>query len=170
MSISVYILPIFILFAFLCAFFKKVDVYNSFITGVNSAIELLLSIFPYILAVMVASELFEKSGLSDLVVKTLKPLFDFLGVPSELTKLILFKPLSGSGALAMLTEIYQTYGTESYISKCASCIFSSSETVFYVGAIYFSKCKSKKIPSAIAISLISSFLSCIFACLICKLF
>ena len=117
MSISVYILPIFILFAFLCAFFKKVDVYNSFITGVNSAIELLLSIFPYILAVMVASELFEKSGLSDLVVKTLKPLFDFLGVPSELTKLILFKPLSGSGALAMLTEIYQTYGTESYISK-----------------------------------------------------
>ena len=170
MGIAVYILPVFILIAFVGAFIKKVNVYEGFASGVNELIPLLLSIFPYVFTVLIMSELFEVSGFSNFVCKLLKPLFNFLQIPPELTKLILIKPLSGSGALALLSEIYSTYGSESYISLCASCIFGASETVFYIGAIYFSSCKSKDIRSVVLISLISNFLTCIFACLICKLF
>ncbi len=168
MNPSVYLLPLFILLAFFVAFFKKVNVYDAFISGVNGVIPLLLSIFPYVCAVLVMSELFEVSGLSNLTVKLLSPLFDFLKIPSELTKLILIKPLSGSGSLALLSEIYQTHGADSYIGRCASCIFSLSETVFYISAVYFSSCKKKKLNDVIIICLISTFLSCIFACAICR--
>lgn len=163
-----FLLPIFILFAFFVAFIKKVNVYEAFISGVNEAIALLLSIFPYVCAVLIMNELAIKSGLWDLVCNLLNPLFSALNVPTQLTNLILIKPLSGSGSIAILSDIYKTYGADSYISKCASCIFSSSETVFYIGALYFSKCKNKKMTTAICVCLISNFLSCIFACLICK--
>jgi spore maturation protein B len=170
MSVSIYILPAFVLIAFVLAFIKKVNVYDAFISGVNDAISLLLTIFPYICAVLIMSELFEASGLSLALTKALSPLLKPLGIPPELTKLILIKPLSGNGSLALLTEIYSTHGADSYLGKCASCIFSCSETVFYVSAIYFSQCKNKSARLAIIISLIACFLSCIFACFLCRFF
>ena len=170
MNISVYLLPAFILIAFCVAFFKKINLYESFVSGVNEAIGLLFSIFPYICAVLIMSELFEASGLSFYLTKLLTPLFNFLQIPPELTKLILIKPLSGSGSIALLSDIYAEHGADSYIGKCASCIFGCSETVFYISAIYLSQCKNKNARLAIAISLIACFLSCIFACFLCKLF
>jgi spore maturation protein B len=170
MSVSIYILPAFVLIAFILAFIKKVNVYDAFISGVNDATALLLIIFPYICAVLIMSELFEASGLSFVLTKALSPLLKPLGIPPELTKLILIKPLSGNGSLALLTEIYSTHGADSYLGKCASCIFSCSETVFYVSAIYFSQCKNKSARLAIIISLIACFLSCIFACFLCRFF
>ena len=168
-NFSLYLIPAFILIAFLVAYFKKVKVYDAFVSGINEVIPLLLSIFPYLCAVLIMSELFEVSGVSDIVTKWLKPLFNLIGVPSELTKLILIKPLSGSGSLALLSHLYETYGADGYIGKCASCIFSSSETVFYISSVYFCACKNKNAKSAIIISLIACFLSCIFACFICRL-
>ena len=169
MNLSVLVLPLVIFIAFTFAFIKKVGVYDCFISGVNEVIPLLLSIFPYVCTVLIMSELCEVSGLTDLLCKLLKPLLTILKIPPELTKLIIIKPLSGSGSLALLSEIYSSYGAESYIAKCASCIFGSSETVFYIGTIYFSTCKSKDIRSAIVISLIANFLTCIFACFICRI-
>ena len=168
-NFSLYLIPAFILIAFLVAYFKKVKVYDAFVSGVNEVIPLLLSIFPYLCTVIIMSELFEESGLSNLIVKWLKPALNLIGVPSELTKLILIKPLSGSGSLALLSDIYQTYGADSYVGKCASCIFSASETVFYISSVYFCTCKNKNAKSAIIMSLIACFLSCIFACFICRL-
>ncbi len=168
MKVFAFILPCFVLFAFISAFLKKVNVYDAFICGINDAIALLLSIFPYICAVLIMNELALKSGLWDLVCKLLNPIFSFFNLPTELTKLILIKPLSGSGSLAILSDIYKAYGVDSYIARCASCIFSSSETVFYIGALYFSKCKNKKLTTAIITCLLSNFASCIFACFICR--
>ncbi|MBR3864937.1 MAG: hypothetical protein IKJ19_07510 [Clostridia bacterium] len=168
MKIFAFVLPCFVLFAFISAFIKKVNIYDAFISGVNDAIALLLSIFPYICAVLIMNELAIQSGLWNLLCKLLKPLFSLFKIPPELTKLILLKPLSGSGSLAILSDIYKNYGVDSYISRCASCIFSSSETVFYIGALYFSKCKNKKLTTAIITCLLSNFASCIFACFICR--
>lgn len=168
MNLSVYLLPAFILIAFLVAIFKKVNVYDAFVSGVNGVIPLLLSIFPYVCTVLIASELFSKSGLSEIVNKALSPLFNALKIPPELTQLILIKPLSGSGSLAILSQIYSAHGADSYIGRCASCIFGLSETVFYLGAVYFSTCKNKRFTDAIIICLITNFISCIFACFICR--
>ena len=112
--------------------------------------------------------LFEASGLSDALTRLLSPAFGFLGIPQELTKLVLIKPFSGSGSLAYLNEIIASYGADSYISRCACVCFGSSETVFYISAVYFAKTKTKKIALPVVCVLTATFLSTVTACLICR--
>ena len=162
-----YFIPVLFLIIFVIAVFKKVKPYDAFTSGAKSAIPFAISIFPYLVSIFVLTELFEVSGLSNAVTKLISPLFNLLGIPSELTKLVLIKPFSGNGALAILTEIYQTYGVDSYLSRCASVIYGSSETVFYVAAVYFAGAKTKNLVKPILISLFASFCSCVFACFIC---
>lgn len=166
---SKYLLPILFLGIIIYAIYKKVKPYDSFVSGAKSAIPFAISLFPYLTAIFVLTELFEVSGVSNAVSSLLAPLFKLLGIPPELSKLVLIKPFSGNGALALLSEIYKTYGVDSYISRCASVIYGSSETVFYVAAVYFAGAKTKNLTRPIAISLIASFISCVFACFICRL-
>jgi spore maturation protein SpmB len=115
-------------------------------------------------------EVFELSGLSLVIINLLKPICKFLGLPVELTKLILLKPFSGSGSLALLAEIFKTYGVNSYLSLSAAAVYGSSETIFYVTAVYLSKCQNKKVTKAILISLFATFFSTVLSCNILKLF
>ena len=164
------ILVLMVIFIIVFATIKKIEVYSIFTQGVKDALKLIYSIFPAILSVFLMTELFEVSGLSKIITDLLSPVLSFFGVPKELTKLILLKPFSGSGSLALLDEIYKLYGTNSYVSLCASAIFGSSETIFYISAIYFCNCKNKKATKGIIISLIATILSIIFACFICRFF
>ena len=170
MNVISYILPLFIIVVFTYAWVKKAPVYQVFTAGVKSALELTYSLFPTILAVILMSELFKASGLYSLFLKTLSPVFSFFGIPIELMELIILKPFSGSGSLALLNEIYKTYGTSGYIPLCASAIFGSSETIFYVTAIYYVKCKNKNAVKAIIISLTATFITTCFACFLCRFF
>lgn len=167
---SVYILPILLLLLFLYAFYKKINVYNSFIEGTKGAVDLCLCIFPYIVAILIAVELFKVSGLSSILTKLLSPLFNFLGIPSEVCELVLLRPFTGSGSFAILDGIYTTYGVDSYISKCASCIMCSSETLFYVATIYTSKTSIKKLSYAIWVGLLAGIFGAIVSCVMCRLF
>ena len=164
---SKYFIPILFLVIFVFAIIKKVKPYDAFTLGAKSAIPFAVSIFPYLASIFVLTELFEVSGLSTALSNFLAPFFKVLGIPSQLTKLVLIKPFSGNGALAILTEIYSTYGVDSYLSRCASVIYGSSETVFYVAAVYFAGAKTKNLTAPIIISLVASFFSCVFACFIC---
>lgn len=164
---SKYFIPILFLIIFFFAILKKVKPYDAFTLGAKSAIPFAMSIFPYLVSIFVLTELFEISGLSNALSSLLSPFFRFLGIPKELTKLVLIKPFSGNGALALLNEIYLTYGVDSYLARCASVIYGSSETVFYVAAVYFANAKTKKLTAPILISLLASFCSCVFACFIC---
>lgn len=164
-----YFIPILILAVFIYGLFKKVSPYDTFSNGVKKAIPTIVNIFPYLVSIFVLTELFEISGLSNIFTKLLSPFFHILGIPSELTKLVLIKPFSGSGALATLSEIYSAYGVDSYLARCASVIYGSSETVFYIAGVYFANAKTKNLTLPIIISLIANFFSCIFACLICKI-
>ena len=114
------------------------------------------------------TELFSKSGISDKVIDFLSPFLSMLGIPKEITPLGIIKPFSGSGSLAILSDIFQKYGADGYIARCASAVFGSSETIFYVSAVYYSKSKEKRLTKPIIISLISTFISTVFACFICK--
>lgn len=164
---SAYLTPILFIIIFLFAFFKKVKPYDTFTDGVKSAIPFAVKIFPYLTSIFVLTELFEVSGLSDLVCSLVSPVFKFFGIPNELTKLVLIKPFSGSGSLAILSDIYTKYGVDSYLARSASAIYGSSETVFYIAGVYFAGAKTKKLLTPIIISLIASFCSCVFACFIC---
>lgn len=166
---SVYILPIFLIFLFVYAFIKKVNVYKSFIDGAKGAFNLCLDIFPYIVTIMVAVGLFRISGLSDLVIKLISPIFNLLGIPNEVCELVLLRPFTGSGSFALLNDIYSSYGVDSYIARCASCILGSSETLFYVTTVYTSKTSIKKLGYAIPVGLIASIFGAIISCLICRI-
>lgn len=161
------IIPALFFALFLYALFKKVRLYDCFTEGVKEAVPLLLSIFPYLAAMLMLSELFERSGLSAALTQALSPAFSALGIPPEISKLVLLKPFSGSGSTALLSELISAYGADSYIARCAAVAYGSSETVFYISAVYFAGSK-KNLAKPVVIALISNFISVILGCLLCK--
>ena len=123
------IIPLIFLLSFLFAVFKKVRVYDSFTEGVKGALPLVMSIFPYIAAVMMLTKLFEVSGLENKLVQLLAPLFRGLGIPEEIARLVLIKPLSGNGAV-YFSEVKQKKFTAallislfSYFASVILCCF-----------------------------------------------
>ncbi|MDY6023347.1 MAG: hypothetical protein SPJ19_00885 [Candidatus Borkfalkiaceae bacterium] len=166
---SSYIIPFLFLTILVYSAIKKVKPYDAFTEGAKSALPFAANIFPYLVSIFVLTELFEASGISDFLTQILSPVFGFLGIPKELCKLVMIKPFSGSGSLAMLSEIFSEYGADSYLARCACVIYGSSETVFYIAAVYFANVKNKKLLLPIIISLFASFCSCVFACFICKI-
>lgn len=162
------IVPFIFIFIIGFALFKKVNVFQSFTRGAGDGLKFTFSILPMLAAIFMMCELFEVSHLSDLLTKLLAPVFNFLGIPTEITKLVLIKPFSGSGSLTYLNRIIEEFGADSYVSRCACVCYGSSETVFYISAIYFAKTKSKKPILPIVIILSATFVSTIFACAICR--
>ena len=164
---SSYFIPVLFIFVFIYGIIKKVKPYDAFTNGAKGAIPFVTSLFPFLVSIFVLTELFDKSGLSDMLVNFLSPFFNLFGIPKELCKLLLIKPFSGSGSLAVVSDIYNLYGVDSYLARCASVMYGSSETVFYIAAVYFAKAKTKKLLTPIIISLVASFFSSVFACFIC---
>lgn len=165
---SAYIVPIFIVLVLLYASYKNLNTYNIFVKGAKGAIDLVVSIFPYIVAIMISVALMRISGLTDLITKWLSPVFLALGIPPEVSELVLLRPFTGSGSFALLNDIFATYGADSYISRCACVIMGSSETVFYVATVYFSQTKVKKLLYAIPCALLASLVAAIVSCLLCR--
>ena len=163
------IIPVIFIAVFIFAAVKKVNIYESFTEGIEEAFKFTVSLLPCLAAVFMMCELFEVSHLSDMLTSRLAPVFGFLGIPKELTKLVLIKPFSGSGSLAYLNDIIETYGADSYVARCACVCFGSSETVFYISAVYFAGLKVKRLALPIICVLVSTLVSTILACLICRI-
>lgn len=162
------IIPALFLALFVFALVKRIKLYDCFTDGVKEAVPLVLSLFPYLAAILMLSELFERSGLSNILTSFLSPAFEFLGIPPEIAKLVLMKPFSGSGSTALLSEILSSYGADSYIARCACVSYGSSETVFYISAVYFAGVKRKKLLKPVLIALTANFVTVIFGCFICR--
>ena len=111
---------------------KNQKPYNSFLSDARESIDLFVDIFAYIVAMFVFIEIFAVSRLCDFLSNLQRPSFTFLGVPTELSKLVLLKLFSGNGGLAILQNIFDKYGAGNYISRCDAMILTSSDTEFYV--------------------------------------
>ena len=166
---TAYIIPFLIFSLLIFATIKKINIYETFCNGAKKSISLVCSIFPYIATIMIAIALFRVSGLGSFFVQALSPLFNFLGIPTQVCELVLLRPFTGSGSLSILKDVIATYGADSYITRCACTILGSSETVFYVTAVYFAGTKTKKVWLAISISLFCNFISAILSCFLCKI-
>lgn len=164
----VLLIPLLFLLSFLYAACKKVKVFDSFTNGMKGAIPLVTSVFPYIAAVTMLNSLLSVTGLDVAICNLLSPVFRFFGVPTELSSLLFVKPLSGSGSIAVLSDILQKYGVDSYIGRCACVTYGSSETIFYIGAVYFAGIKRKKLTRALCICLFSYIVATVFCCFICR--
>ena len=166
---SVYILPILFILLFIYCIYKRLNTYDNFVKGAKGAIKLVVDIFPFIASIMIAVALLRVSGITSWLTQILSPIFNALGVPSELTELVLLRPFTGSGSYALLEDVLVTYGADSYISRCACVIMGCSETIFYVATVYFSQTKVKKLLYAIPVALICSIVGTILACLLCRI-
>ena len=163
------IIPVIFLLSFVYAIKKKVKIYDAFTSGAKDAIPLVVSVFPYIATVTMLCQLLQISGAQAYLEDCIAPLFSSLGIPKEIAPLVFVKPLSGSGSTAVLSDILNRYGVDSYISRCACVAYGSSETVFYIGAVYFAGLKRKKLTLALVVSLFSYFLSLPICCLLCRI-
>ena len=161
-------MPVLIAALMLYARFKNVETYNVFVKGAEGSVNLVLDIFPFIVAIMVMVALMRASGITDMLIDLLAPLFNALGIPTEVSELVLLRPFTGSGSYAILKDIYTTYGVDTYVGRCASVIMGTSETLFYVATVYFSQTSVKKLSYAIPLALVCNIFGTIVACLVCR--
>lgn len=167
---AIYIIPVFIIFLLIYSLIKKINAYDSFVSGARQAVDLCINTFPYLVAIFSIVELLQASGLSEVISNLASPIFKIFGIPSELTEFLIIRPFTGSGSIGMLSNLFSLYGPDSYVSKCACVIMSCSETTFYVVAVYFSTTKIKKLRYVIPVCLISAFIGSIIACAFCRIF
>lgn len=157
------VIPIIVLLIILYGMIKGRKVYEWFIEGVRDGLNVCLRIFPYLLAMIVAVQIFKNANLLDLVNKFIAPFSESVGLPEEVVPLVLIKPISGSGAVGMFTEIIKTYGADTFIGLVASVIMGTTETIFYTITVYFGAAKIKKIRHTLWAAVIADLVAIIMA-------
>ena len=125
--------------------YKKIDVQTAFSEGVKGGLSVCLTIFPNILIMLTAITIFRAAGGIELFAQILAPLFNMLGIPVETAQIVLLRPFSGSGALALGREIMETYGVESEIGKIAAVMLGASETSVYTIGVYSGFLEMRKV-------------------------
>mgnify|MGYP001186447828 FL=1 len=166
-AISAWAIPAIIVFIPLYAAFKKVPVYESFVEGAKDGFDTSVKIIPHLVGMMVAISVFRSSGALDWLVGLFRPLFDRLGVPSEVLPLALLRSLTGSGSLAFTTDLMRQYGPDSLIGRIASTIQGSTDTTLYVLTVYFGAVGIRNGRYALKVGLISDLAGFIAAVAVC---
>ena len=147
---------------------KKVNVFDAFVDGAKEGFTTSISIIPYIVAMMVAIGMLRASGFFDLMNNILSPLLVKIGMPPEVLPLALIRPFSGSASTGMMAEIIHQYGGDSLISKTAATMMGSTETTFYVIAVYFGSIGIQKSRHAIPAGLLADLAGIIASVIVCK--
>ncbi len=167
--LSQLIIPLFILFVIVYGFLKKVRVYDSFISGAKDGINIVLQIFPYILAISIAVKSFQASGAFDFIKNMFSGIFVFLKIPLEVISVALIKPLSGGASIGVFTEVVKTTGPDSLAGRISAVIMGSAETTFYVLAVYLGSVGIKKTKYLVPVCVIADIIGIILAIVIVKL-
>jgi spore maturation protein B len=148
---------------------RGVKVYEAFIEGAKGGLIITYKIFPYIAAMLLAVGMLRKSGGLDFLLAILRPLTNFTGIPEDIMPLVIMKPLSGSGALGVLSDIMKRVGADSFAGLVACTIMSSTETIFYTITVYFGSIGIKNIRHTLIAALVADIAGVIAAVVICKL-
>ena len=166
--ISLWALPLIIVGVLTFGVFKKVPVYEVFTDGAKDGFRVAIKILPYLVAIIVGISMFRASGAIEMLVNVLNPLLVRLNVPSDTIPLMLIRSLSGSGALGVFSDIANNLGPDSYATKLAAVMLGSSETTFYVLAVYFGSVGIVKIRYALVVGLLADLIGIISAVLVCN--
>lgn len=167
--ISILAIPAIVLLFIIYAAKKKVPVYESFVHGAKGGFDVAIKIIPYLVAMLVAIGIFRASGAMDIFVSLISPLAKLIGMPPEALPMAFLRPLSGSGSLGLMSEIMKKYGPDSFIGILVSTMYGSSETTFYVIAVYFGAVGITKTRHAVAAGLIADAVGMLGALFICKI-
>lgn len=169
-NISLYILPLMILGILLAGCIKKVPVYEEFIEGAKDGFKVSVTIIPYLVAIIVGISMFKASGAIDLIAAAFGGIMEKLSVPVDIIPIMITRSLSGSATLGLFSDIVTTHGAESYIAKLAAVMVGSSETTFYVLAVYFGSIGIKKYRYALLTGIIADITGIVLAILAARVF
>src|SRR5439155_2751489 len=161
--------PFILSFFPLYAGLRRRKVYEDFVDGAKEGFDVAIRIIPYLVAILVAIGMFRASGGIDLLRQRLGPAMLAVGFPPDLLPLVLMRPLSGSGTLGVFTELVKNVGPDSLIARTAGTIYGSTETTFYVLAVYFGSVGVKKARYALLAGLTADFVGVVASVLICRL-
>ncbi len=148
---------------------KKVKIYEVFVEGAKEGFDVAIRIIPYLVAMLVAIGIFRAGGAMEILIYGLTPITNFIGMPAEALPMAIMRPLSGSGSLGIMAEIIATHGPDSFIGILVSTFFGSTETTFYVIAVYFGSVNIRKIRHALAAGLLADIAGILGAVFIVKL-
>ena len=164
------LVPALLLFVCGCALGRRLDLYGALQEGVRGGLRLLRAIFPALLILLSAMEMFRASGAMDALTRLAAPLFSLLGIPPETAPLVLIRPFSGSAALAAGTELMRTYGADSVIGRTAAVMLGSTETTFYTVSVYFGAAGIRRTRHTLPAALIADLTGFAAAALSVRLF
>ncbi|WP_323372893.1 spore maturation protein [Tumebacillus lacus] len=142
---------------------RRVPVYETFIDGAKSGLPTVIKIMPHLVGMLVAVSVFRESGALDLLIGSLNPLLEPLGVPSEFLPMALLRSISGSGSMAIMTDIFQAHGPDSFLGKLASTMQGASDTTLYVLTVYFGSVGIRNARYAVKVGLLADLASVIAA-------
>lgn len=166
-AISLWAIPVLLVAIPLAGVLKKVKVYDVFIDGAKEGFDVAVKIIPFLVGILVAIGMFRGSGAMELLTNALKPVMSATGFPAELLPLAILRTLTGSGSLAFTTDLVKTYGPDSLIGRMAATMYGSSETTFYVLAVYFGAVGVKRTRHAVPAALIGDLVAAIATVAIC---
>lgn len=164
------VVPVLLAAVGICALWKGVDVFSALAEGAREGIKVTAGMLPPLVVLLSGVYMLRASGALDALCRLLTPLLAVLGIPSETAALLLVRPLSGSGALAAGSEIIRAYGPDSYIGRCAAVMLGSTETTFYVIAVYFGAAGTGRVRRALPAALTADLCGFVMAALTVRFF
>lgn len=167
--VSLLAIPSILVVILIHASFKKVKVYESFIEGAKDGFDVGVRIIPYLVAILVAIGMFQASGAIELISKLLAPALNIIGMPVETLPLAIVRPLSGSGSFAIMTSIVENSPVDSFTGWLAATMTGSTETTFYVLAVYFGAVGIYKTRHAVPAGLLADIAGILASLFICRL-
>jgi spore maturation protein B len=166
-AISLWAIPVLLVAIPLVGLLRGVKVYDVFIDGAKEGFDVAVKIIPFLVGILVAIGMFRGSGAMDLLMAALRAIVASTGFPAELVPLTILRSLTGSGSLAFTTDLIKTHGPDSAIGRMAATLYGSSETTFYVLAVYFGAVGVTRTRHAVPAALIGDIVAAIAAVIIC---
>ena len=166
---SNYIIPIIICIIMIFGVKEKINIFDLFIDGAEEGIKISLKLVPTLIGIFFSIGMLRSSGIFDAITNFVRPIINVLAIPPEIIPLALIRPISGSGAIGIATDIMKQYGVDSYIGNVASVIMGSTETTIYTIAVYTSGLKNRKSKGLLISALIADTVGIISAIIFCRI-
>jgi len=169
-GISKYAIPVIFILILSMGLEKEVKVYDVFLEGAKEGFATVIKIIPALIGLMVAIGVFRASGALDILVYILRPVGEMIGLPKEAIPLAILRPISGSASLAMVSDILQKNGPDSFVGRLVSVMMGSTETIIYTMTVYYGAVGISKTRHTLPVALLAELFSIISAVWVCRLF
>lgn len=167
--ISIWLIPLFIVFILMYGTYKKIPTYETFVDGGKEGLKIAIQLIPFLVGMLVAISVFRASGAMDAIIQFIQPVLSIFGVPADIMPLALMRPISGTGALAITTDLIATHGPDSFIGRLASTMQGSTDTTLYILTVYFGSVGIKKMGDALKVGLLADAVGIIASIIIVSL-